>query len=126
MPEYKNSRIVEEIFDSNQVKYATWIYDEEYDIYFDIVLTDRFITVIGKDIIDTQLFTKISHGVAYFGDNDDDYSYNCWNYDIDWNWSYGDGEIVVYFTDWSGNDYTLLFQQGRFMEAQRFLSNCVK
>lgn len=118
MFDFKNPSIANEIFDSNQVIYTTWIYDEEYDFYFDIVMTEKSITVIGKDVIDTHYYSKIGHCVAYFGDDDENYWYNYWDHDRDW--TYGDGEILVFFSDWAGNEYGLVFQQGRFKEAQKF------
>lgn len=71
-------------------------------------MNDKSIIVIGKDVID-MFFSKIGHCVAYFGD-DENYLYNYWERDRDW--TYGDGEILIFFTDWSGNEYGLVFQQG--------------
>ena len=118
MVDFKNPSIVKEIFDSNQIIYATWLYDEDYDFCFDIILTEKSLNVIGKDVIDTHFFSRIGHCVAFFGDEDENYFYNYWNHDRDW--TYGDGEILVFFSDGAGNEYGLSFQQGRFKEAQKF------
>lgn len=116
---FKNPQIVGELFDVEQVKYFTWVYNERYDFYYDIILTDKELTIIGKDIISTHVFSKISSCVAYFGDTDDEYEENYNEMDFDWMWSYGDGDISITFSDWSGKDWRIMFDAQRFLEAKQ-------
>ena len=118
---FKNINIVKELYDIEQIKYSTWIYDEEYNCYFDVVVTEKAITIAGHDIVDIHLHSKISRCGTYFGVYDENYDYNYWDYDHAWD-AYGDGEILIFFSDCSGNECRLVFQQGRFNEAKNLFA----
>lgn len=116
--EFKNEEITNELFDVQQIKYATWIYDEDYDSYFDVVLSDKSLTIVGQDIISEHMLSKIGKCVAYFGVDDESYFYNYWDKDLDWR--YGDGDILISVSDCSGQEWGLAFNQERFLEAKTF------
>lgn len=115
---FKNPQIVSELFDVDQIRYLTWTYNERHDFYYDIILTDKELAIVGKDIVSEHFLSKISSCVAYFGSLDDEYDENY--DDFSSRWGYGDGEIMIYFSDCSGKEWEIIFKQARFEEARQF------
>lgn len=115
---YKNSKVVTELFDMEQIRYSTWIYNERYDFYYDIILTDKEIVIVGKDIVSEHFLSRIAACVVYYGTLNAKYAENYAGMRYDW--SYGDGEIKIDFLDLSGEKWRIEFKQARFEEARQF------
>lgn len=115
---FKNPQFVTALFDVNQIRYSTWIYNERHDFYYDIILTDQELAIIGKDIVSEHFLSKISSCVAYFGTLDEEYDENY--ADEQYDWRYGDGEIIICFSDWAGKEWRIDFKQARFEDARQF------
>lgn len=60
------------LLDSETVKYYTWVYKNELNIYYDIVLTEKRIIMIGNDCVTSYIYKQISDIMIYHG-NDEEY-----------------------------------------------------
>lgn len=117
--DFKNTKQVAELFDIGQIKYTSWVYTDDTRQYFDLIITDNMISVVGEDIITDILLKHIVYCGAYFGPDEEEYDENYFHAHP-WHWRFGTGGMLIYLADLSGREWRIVFNVARFEDAKKF------
>lgn len=115
--DFKNPKVVNELFDNGQIEYSVWVEDMD-GLYWDVLISKNALVVVGADIISNHPWENVVNYGVYFGDDDEKYSENYG--DCDYHWRYGIGEIMFFFSDCSGEKWFICMDKSRISEAKSF------
>lgn len=95
---FKHGKLTESFLGEVPVKYATWVYHSKHKCYFDIIITEQKLMIVGMDIVVNCPFKRISDYGVYFGDLVEDYGENYYVRN-GCDWEFGSGEFIFFINE---------------------------